>query len=324
MIPEGSDSVPAEVSAIVISSVTSLNTEVEIVSKQDVNEVWGKVIGKANAMRGIEIYDSFMSARSPIWSKIVEQYFTSTNSTLSASECLNTVKEESNLEEGKSSIYRAALGSLKAEASGGTEGAFETLCKFAEKMKDEFNNLNAILDSASALCRADSSNVENGESLKCSDIPGATKVLEQLVNDKAAWVSEAGNSNLSRTSIVCAYFGTDMRTNSLQYPQGSVFDLHGKTKSKNTTADVSEFANFGIESANQLFNGRVDIYGVQVNVYTPMIGNIKQKNSNNIDASDKQLLTQYWTAFFETAFNSVPNISTTGCEGDEIFTGARQ
>ena len=314
LVPENGISVPAEVTVIIISGTTNINQKVEIVTSSDINLVWSKVVGRANVGRAHDIYNAFLSPQSEIWRTVTELYFSETSNKPGVSECIDDLTAKSANLEISGGTYKQALGSLNAEASGGAQGAWTALCTFGSHTRSELDRVNTQLDSSALLCEDSSAKQED----KCSDIPGAISLLSSIIAEKEKWMSEGNSERGLREAVVCAYFGSDMMTNSYQYPEDSQLDIKGMIHQKKYPRDSFEADALARSARLQLMKDDFSNSTVRISVYSPMIGNIKNSNSRVLDASARNFLNEYWTSFFDDAYGSKLRLSSTGCEGNEF------
>lgn len=313
-ISENGSGLAAEITVIVVSSQTNLSMRKDIVTHKEIDKVWEKLIGNANYSRSLDIYSSFISPSSPMWEEVVRQYFVNSDGLEATTACESNLRKEATKMTSTGGKFSRALGYLNRTAEGGIDGAWSTLCQFAYDMKSNFQAVGGVLDLASAACHAGKGFGKDNRK-KCSDIPGATEQIQSILQERDEWLSSK-EKGIKKHALVCAYFGSDMITNS-QDNNTEFLDLKflldtGKFK------EVEGGASALGSNASATVLGNNFSSKVIVKVYAPNIADTKNLDNPNGTAEKVNFLKEYWGSYFADGFDAAMSDASFGCEGKEF------
>jgi hypothetical protein len=286
---------------VVAVSPNGLNQSgVEILTGQTVTSVWDTFMQGANLDRAQTIYQEMLAPNSSVWAKIVEKYLPSTGaSSITTSSCVDFAIE--------------AIGDASASKSRGyleSEGVSQhdsatTLCNLLAGGLDGIAKSEDLLSQSQAECEA-----RNRK--RCSDIPGATSVVADIVSDAASLDGRLQrhaslDSEIKYRYSACLLYGSDMITmNSTEVMQD---ELRTWTK-----LDAKKF---GKKASKELLDGGFDPLSGGILVAMPKLG---VKDGKFLSPTALTNLEAYWKSFFMTAGAEIDNNSTKlACDGQGGF-----
>jgi hypothetical protein len=241
----------------------------------------------------------------------VKLYFLEQDSLPTVSSCSGEIKNTAKNLAAQGGNFSRTLGYLDRAVDGGADGAWTIICKFASSMKTNYLEIGEILDLASAACHDGKDATKD----KCSDVPGATALLQAIVEEKSNWIS-SNEKGVKRSSIVCAYFGSDMITNS-EDNNTEYLDIRAFVKAKTFPQGSEKAADFGAQGAYSILGNYLPSK-VKVRIYAPNIGDTQNLGANIGGVEGMNFVKNYWTSYFAEGFRAEMSSSAYGCEGNEI------
>lgn len=290
---------------------TNNSDSISVLSYQDLANLRTLLYGNSVAPRAIDTYDQLLSGDSPsLWKYLVENQISNPSalSSVSSSNCKSLALGEIQNRKSNPDSSQKFSSVMDDIASNGIDASelAESMCNQITKVSQSIGKADQIMAGKLHSCQE----VENGERVACSDILGATRVINTLMTDFAKSIDKSLSGTTPIQLNACTIYASDMMH----------YDNEGPLQIRKWDSDSDN----GEEAAMQGQTASIRYLGSSgypllsggSEVYMPYLGNLTYRKKRTIHELNE--LKFFWESFFKQAGSEPIQGSTRfACTGNE-------